>query len=132
MNKSPNIIIADDEAHCRMLIKGAVKGIGFNVIGEADNGEDACKQCLEKKPDLICLDFNMPVMTGLEALKKIKELNPATVCIMLTSVADAESVSTCIEAGADGYIRKDTPVSEMRGIIKDTWENRINSGGNNE
>ncbi|MHC4871327.1 MAG: response regulator transcription factor [Planctomycetota bacterium] len=128
MKENPEVIIADDEPHCRMMIKGALRGIGFNVIGEAENGEDAFNQCVEKKPDLVCLDFNMPIMSGLEALQKIMELSPETACIMLTSVADAESVNACIEAGAAGYVRKDTPVPEMRKIIQDTWKSLCEDG----
>jgi two-component system chemotaxis response regulator CheY len=117
--KNISCIIVDDEFHIRVFIKSVLKIIGLNVSGEAPNGEKGIEIFKELNPDIVFMDINMPVKTGDEALKEMKKINPYAMIIMLTSVADMETVEQCIKDGADFYIRKDTPLNELKSIIKE-------------
>lgn len=117
----PRVLIADDENHIRLLMKTAMAKIGFKVIGLATDGQEAVDLYQKTRPDLLLLDINMPVKTGEVALKEIIGRNPEAKIIMLTSVADTETVMECIDEGASNYIRKDTPIGEIVKIIRDTW-----------
>lgn len=119
------VLIADDEMHIRLLMKTVLNSINCEVIGEAQNGEEAVKIFAEKRPGLTLLDINMPVKNGDEALKEIISDYPEALVIMLTSVTDKESVEKCIENGAVNYIRKDTPLEEIKTIIKDALSRRL-------
>jgi two-component system chemotaxis response regulator CheY len=141
MSAAPRVIIADDEAHIRLIMKKVIKTINCELVGEAQNGEEAVELCREYKADIVLLDINMPKQTGVESIKEIKELQPDALIIMLTSVADVETVDECLTRGAFNYIRKDTPIKEIRQIIVESWnsfiaerrkknENKVQSEGN--
>jgi two-component system, chemotaxis family, chemotaxis protein CheY len=121
MNR-PRVLIAEDESHCRVLLKALVASMNCEVVGEAKTGAEVLSLYRELKPHLVLLDINMPLKTGDEVLKEILGEFPNAFVIMLTSVADLESVERCIALGAANYIRKDTPVAEIRTTIKETWQ----------
>lgn len=114
------VLLADDEMHIRMMLKTVINSIDCEVVAEASNGKEAVTLFKEKRPDLVLLDINMPLQTGEEALKEIIEEFPSALVIMLTSVTDMESVERCIDAGACNYIRKDTPLVEMKALVSET------------
>ncbi|MCR5474525.1 MAG: response regulator, partial [Lachnospiraceae bacterium] len=72
-----NILICDDAAFMRMMIKDILSKNGYNVAGEAENGAKAVEKYNELKPDLVLMDITMPEMDGIHALKKIKEGDPS-------------------------------------------------------
>lgn len=113
MTFSGKILLVDDEAHIRKFVSLILKQIGQPVIKEAVNGEDALAAYQADKPDLVLLDVNMPRMDGMETLRKLKQIDPDCVVIMLTSLANRESVERALELGAASYIRKDTPKDEI-------------------
>jgi len=113
MTFSGKILLVDDEMHIRKFVSLILKQIGQPVITEAVNGEDALTAYQAEKPDLVLLDVNMPRMDGMETLRKLKEMDPDCVVIMLTSLANRESVERALELGAASYIRKDTPKDEI-------------------
>ncbi|MGM0417641.1 MAG: response regulator transcription factor [Thermodesulfobacteriota bacterium] len=115
-------IIVDDEHHIRVFLKSVLKLADIEVAGEASNGEEGVNLFKQLAPDLVLMDINMPVKTGEEALKEIKALNPYSMVIMLTSIADSETVKKCIESGADSYLRKDTPLPELKKIFREIRE----------
>ena len=117
----PRVLIADDETHIRAMIKALLKTMNAEVIGEASNGRQAVELFEEHLPDLLLLDINMPVKTGEEALAQIVEKHPDALVIMITSLADADSVERCMDLGAANFLRKDTPLEEMKVIIRDTF-----------
>ncbi len=125
-DNKPTMMIAEDENIIRMLLKAVAKEAGFEVIAEAENGREAVDIFRVTKPDICLMDINMPKLTGLEALQKIRETNPDACIIMLTSVADMDSVRKAIEYGAANYILKDTPVEEMGQMVQNTWNNYSN------
>lgn len=126
--KVPRIVIADDEMHIRLLIKKALTSMNYIVVGEAANGNEAVDQFKKERPDIVLLDINMPFKSGEEALQEIIAESPDALAIMLTSVSDMESVENCIAAGAAGYIRKDTPLAEIKGMISEAWQAHCEGG----
>lgn len=113
MSFSGKILLVDDEMHIRKFVSLILKQISQPVITEAVNGEDAIRAYQADKPDIVLLDVNMPRMDGMETLRKLKEIDPDCVVVMLTSLANRESVERALELGAANYIRKDTPKDEI-------------------
>lgn len=119
-NERPKVLVADDEIVMRMFIVSILTKMNCDVVGQACNGNEAISLFREKKPDLLLMDINMPLKTGEEALREIRAEFPDARAVMLTGVIESEMVEKCIELGAIGYIRKDSPVDEIRAIISDT------------
>jgi DNA-binding NarL/FixJ family response regulator len=90
---------------------------GMEVVGVAHDGESGIKMCQELRPDVILMDINMPVMDGVTATSKVRDLLPATKVLILTVHADDMHVFRGIKAGATGYLLKDcTPEDLSRAI----------------
>ncbi len=120
-DKRARIIVADDELHCRTLLKAILGSMGCEVVAEARSGEEVLGLYRQHRPNMLLLDVNMPVKTGDEVLGEVLSEFPDALVIMLTSVTDMESIERCIALGAANYIRKDTPVAEIKALIKETW-----------
>ncbi len=97
-----------------------LKRVLNHVAEQAVNGNEAVSMFREAKPDLLLMDINMPLKTGEEALEEIRAEFPGARVIMLTSVIESETVEKCLSLGAVGYIRKDSPVDEIKAIISDS------------
>jgi two-component system chemotaxis response regulator CheY len=127
------VLIADDEPHILKLISTVMSSMNNDVVAQAKNGDEAVKMFKETNPDITLLDINMPIKDGMEALKEIMTDSPDTFVIMMTSVSDMETVEQCIELGASHYIRKDTPIAEMKEMILEAWnEHNKGKGGRDE
>ena len=122
MGKTGSVVIIDDEAHVRSILKPVLLHMGLDVVAEGENGLDAVELFHVHHPDLLLLDINMPVMTGEEALMVLMPECPDACVVMLTSMTDVKSVETCISLGAVDYIRKDTPLDEIQQIVKEALE----------
>jgi DNA-binding NarL/FixJ family response regulator len=103
------ILLIDDEPHVRKYVGLLARGLGSPVIIEADNGELALALYAKESPDLVLLDVNLPGMDGLQILAAIVALDPDAVVVMLTSLANRQTIDECLRLGATSYIRKDTP-----------------------
>jgi DNA-binding NarL/FixJ family response regulator len=103
------ILLIDDEPHVRKYVGLLARGLGSPVIIEADNGELALALYAKESPDLVLLDVNLPGMDGLQILAAILALDPDAVVVMLTSLANRQTIDECLRLGATSYIRKDTP-----------------------
>ena len=101
-----NILICDDAAFMRMMIKDILTKNGYNVAGEAENGQRAVEKYLETKPDLVLMDITMPEMDGIQALKKIKENDASALVIMCSAMGQQAMVIESIQAGAKDFIVK--------------------------
>ena len=101
-----NILICDDAAFMRMMIKDILTKNGYNVAAEAENGAKAVEKYNEVKPDLVLMDITMPEMDGIQALKKIKENDPSAVVIMCSAMGQQAMVIESIQAGAKDFIVK--------------------------
>ena len=100
------IMICDDAAFMRMMIKDILTKNGYNVAGEAENGAKAVEKYAELKPDLVLMDITMPEMDGIEALKKIKASDPSASVIMCSAMGQQAMVIESIQSGAKDFIVK--------------------------
>lgn len=100
------ILISDDAAFMRMMIKDILTKAGYEVAGEAENGAKAVERYNELKPDLVLMDITMPEMDGIQALKKIKENDPSALVIMCSAMGQQAMVIESIQAGAKDFIVK--------------------------
>ncbi|MDO4303079.1 MAG: response regulator [Bacillota bacterium] len=101
-----NILIVDDAAFMRMMIKDILSKNGYNVVGEAENGAKAFEKYNELKPDLVLMDITMPEVDGIAALKKIKGADPGAQIIMCSAMGQQAMVIESIQAGAKDFIVK--------------------------
>ena len=101
-----NILICDDAAFMRMMIKDILTKNGYNIAGEAENGAKAVEKYAELKPDLVLMDITMPEMDGIEALKKIKAPDPGASVIMCSAMGQQAMVIESIQSGAKDFIVK--------------------------
>ena len=94
------ILIADDSANMRSILKDLLLRNGFDVAGEAENGKEVLELYEKIKPDVVTLDIMMPEMSGIQALKEIKERYPESRIIMSASMGQQNLVVEAIRAGA--------------------------------
>ena len=100
------ILIVDDTMFMRTLLKNILFSGSHDIIGEAENGEDAVEKYKALKPDLVTMDVVMPKMNGIEALKAIMAADPNAKIVMCTAVGQEQMVKLAIKTGAKGYIVK--------------------------
>ncbi|MBP7175811.1 MAG: response regulator [Thermoclostridium sp.] len=101
-----NILIVDDAAFMRMMIKDILSKNGYTVIGEAENGSKAIEKFKELAPDLVIMDITMPEMDGIQAVRQIKGLSPDAKIIMCSAMGQQAMVIESIQAGARDFIVK--------------------------
>ena len=101
-----NILIVDDAAFMRMMIKDILTKNGYNVVGEAENGAKACEKYNELKPDLVLMDITMPEVDGIASLKKIRGGDPNAMIIMCSAMGQQAMDIEAIQAGAKDFIVK--------------------------
>ncbi len=107
-----NVLICDDAAFMRMMIKNVLVKGGYNVVGEAENGAKAVEKYKELSPDLVLMDITMPEMDGIQALKEIKKIDGGAKVIMCSAMGQQAMVIESIQAGAKDFIVK--PFQEDR------------------
>lgn len=100
------VLIVDDAAFMRMMIKDILTKNGYNVIGEAENGVKGIEKYMELHPDLVLMDITMPELGGIEALKGIKQADPSALVIMCSAMGQQAMVIESIQAGAKDFIVK--------------------------
>ncbi|MBM0067274.1 response regulator [Alkalicoccobacillus gibsonii] len=100
------ILIVDDAAFMRMMIKDILVNAGLQVIGEAENGLQAVEKYQELKPDLVTMDITMPELDGIQALKRIREIDPDANVIMCSAMGQQALVLEAIQSGAKDFIVK--------------------------
>ena len=100
------ILIADDSAYARSILKDLLLRNGYDVVGEAENGKEAIVMYEKLKPDLITLDIMMPEMSGIQALKEIKEQYPEAVVVMGAAMGQQNLVVDAMRSGAAEFYIK--------------------------
>lgn len=113
-----NILICDDAAFMRMMIKDILTKNGYNVAGEAENGAKAVEKYNELKPDLVLMDITMPEMDGIQALKNIKAADPNATVIMCSAMGQQAMVIESIQAGARDFIVKPFQADRVLEAVK--------------
>ncbi len=100
------ILVVDDAAFMRMMIKDILTKNGYEVVGEAADGQQAIEKYKELHPDLVTMDITMPEMDGITALKEIRKINPSSKVIMCSAMGQQAMVIDAIQAGAKDFIVK--------------------------
>lgn len=110
---SPRILVVDDVDGSRDMISELLQLHGLDVVGQAENGEQAIEMALELKPDVVLMDVRMKGIDGLEATRRLKRLQPGVRVITLSVFEDDEVVAQGRDAGADGHLTKSAPGAEL-------------------
>lgn len=114
---SKRVLVVDDAVFMRMSIKNMITKHGFEIVGEAGNGNEAIAKYNELKPDIVTMDITMPEKTGLEALKEIVEADPSATIIMVSALGQEAMMKEAITSGAKGFIvkpfKEDVIVAEL-------------------
>ena len=100
------IMLVDDAAFMRMMVKNALTKSGYDNFVEAQDGAEAVKKYGEENPDMVIMDITMPNMDGLQALKKIREDDPNAKVVMCTAMGQEGMVVDAIKSGAKDFIVK--------------------------
>lgn len=112
------ILIVDDAAFMRMMIKDILTKNGFVIAGEASDGAEAVELYKETVPDLVTMDITMPDMNGIDALKEIKRIDPDAKVIMCSAMGQQAMVIDAIQAGAKDFIVKPFQAERVIEAIK--------------
>jgi two-component system chemotaxis response regulator CheY len=110
-------VIADDSRAYRMLLSAVLQDIGVTVVGAATNGREAVELCERQAPDLVCLDVEMPELSGVKALESIRAALPDILAVMVTSQASKKLVLDAVANGAQGYIVKPFDVESVKATL---------------
>jgi DNA-binding NarL/FixJ family response regulator len=119
MPRPANALIIDDEAHVRVLLTAILKQLGIRTIWEAEDGPGGIEKAAQQKPDFIILDLNLPLMSGLDVLEKLKAANPATPVIVVSAQSTVRTVNRVKELGAEGYVVKYSHKAELTQMISE-------------
>ena len=117
---SNRILIVDDAAFMRMMIKDILVKNGYQVVGEASDGAQAVEKYRELQPDLVTMDITMPEVDGIAALKQIREIDPNAKIIMCSAMGQQAMVIDAIQAGAKDFIVKPFQADRVIEAIKKT------------
>ncbi len=120
--KNIRILLVDDHEQYIMFLKRSLLARNYEIVGEAEDGEQAIELFKSEKPDLTLLDYEMPGTDGSEVLEELLTLSPDAMMIMVTGREDIETMSLCIEKGASHYIRKDYPPETILSVIEESLE----------
>lgn len=112
------LMLADDHRMLREGLRRSMNDQGFDVVGEARDGEEAVRLADDLHPDVILMDVTMPEMDGVEATRQIKHDRPDVRVVMLTMHADQEVLASAIRAGASGYLVKDCSTEEIASAVR--------------
>ena len=115
-----SVSIVEDDAQARKILAGWVTHApGFRLAGDWRDAEAALEAVPDKKPNVVLMDINLPGMSGVEAVRKLKPLLPETQFVMLTVYEDADHIYDALAAGATGYLLKETPRQELLDALQD-------------
>lgn len=112
-----NVLIVDDSRTSRRMLKGLLEDMGFNIVGEAVNGEDGFVKYKELKPDLVTLDITMPVIDGIQALQLIKKFDPEARVVMITAAGQRDKMVAAVKYGASEFITKPYETEEVESVL---------------
>jgi len=113
------IVIADDHAVVRAGLAQLIATFaGAELVGAAADGREAVALCTERRPDVVLMDLEMPLLDGIEATRQIREAQPEVAVVVLTSFSDRERILRALDAGAAGYLLKDAEPDELARAIE--------------
>lgn len=112
------VMIIDDAKFMRTLIKKALEDAGFEVVGEADNGEKAIEVFKEVNPDIVTLDIVMPDKSGIEVLKEILKIKPDVKVIVVSAMGQTDMITEALNLGAKDYVVKPFQPHTLVEVVK--------------
>lgn len=115
---SKRVLIVDDAAFMRMMIKDVLSKNGYEVVGEAENGQKAIEKYKELTPDLVIMDITMPEVDGIQAVKEIKASDTDAKIIMCSAMGQQAMVIESIQAGARDFIVKPFQADRVLEAVK--------------
>ena len=111
------VLIVDDSRTSRKILKGILESEGYDVIGEATNGQEGYDKYAELKPDVVTMDITMPVLDGISALKKIKGDFPEAKVVMVTAAGQKTKMVVAIRSGANEFVAKPFEPENLKAVI---------------
>ncbi len=112
------ILLVDDSLVIRLILTRILKPAGYEIVGEAGNGEEALAKYKELQPDLVTMDLTMPLMMGIDAVRAIKDYDPNARIIMCSALGQKSLVIEAIEAGALNYITKPFTPHKVLSVVE--------------
>jgi len=112
------LLLVDDHPMLRDGLRRSLQDHGFDVVGEADDGQDGVRMATALHPDVVLMDVTMPVLGGVEATRQIRIASPSSQVVMLTMHADGDVMASAIQAGAVGYLVKDCSTEEVVAAVR--------------
>ena len=110
-------LIVDDEAHVHVYLRILLKQLGIQTVWDADEGYAALELAAEHKPDVVLLDMNLPQISGMEVLKRLKAAQPEIHVVMVSVESKPETIGQAHELGADGYVLKHYPRTKVLNML---------------
>lgn len=117
-----NILIVDDSRTSRKILRGLLEANGYVVVGEAKNGQEGYDMYAQYKPDLVTMDITMPVMSGVDSLKKIKADFPDAKVVMVSAAGQQHNMLEAVQSGATEFIAKPFDVETIKNVLKTVLE----------
>jgi DNA-binding NarL/FixJ family response regulator len=122
MPRPANALIIDDEAHVRVLLTAILRQLGIKMVWQAEDGPTGLAHVALHKPDVVLLDLNLPQISGLEVLQKLKAEFPKIPVIVISAQSTMRTINRVRELGAEVYVVKYAPKSEVAQTISDTFD----------
>jgi len=115
---APRLLLVDDHKLLRQGLRRAVEEAGFDVVGEAGDGEEAVRLAVQLRPDLVLMDVTMPVLDGIEATRRLRHSAPEARVVILTMHGEEETVDRALRAGAVAYLLKDCSTDQVAETLR--------------
>jgi DNA-binding NarL/FixJ family response regulator len=119
------VLLADDHALIRQGLKTLLETRGFQVVGEASDGQEALRSAEKTQPDVAILDISMPVLNGVDATRELKKSSPNTKIILLTQHDEDQYVTEALHAGAKGYVLKSQAAEDLVHAIREVCRGSV-------
>ncbi len=119
------VLLADDHGLIRQGLKALLEGQGFQVVGEASDGQEMLRTAEKTRPDVAILDIRMPVLNGVDAARGLKKSSPSTKIIILTQHDENQYVTEALHAGAKGYVLKSQGAEDLVHAIREVCRGAV-------
>lgn len=119
------VLIADDHQLLRQALRRALEDAGFEVVGEAADGEEAARLAAQLLPEIVVMDVTMPVLDGVAATREVVAAVPDARVVMLTMHGESSLIAECLDAGACAFLTKDTSMHDVVETVRQTADGEI-------